>query len=189
VARPRASPWRALEQAQRRWIVLNAILIAALINAALSALIAWLITLDEEQVPLWAAPLVEGPSTVIDTVGTLFVLPFLTTLIITTVVRAEMRHERLRPLAEARSWTERLPATRARRGAVLGLICMAVLGPPVVAVLVALDFGDLSVGEFVLYKAIFGVALGVVVSPPIALLALGESATAVPVDTPAPTTG
>ena len=39
---------------------------------------------------------------------------------------------------------------------------------------VALDYGDISVGEFVLYKAIFGVVLGLVVTPIIALLAIGD---------------
>jgi hypothetical protein len=59
------------------------------------------------------------------------------------------------------------------------------LAAPAVLALVALDFGDLSVGEFVLYKAIFGMALGALVTPPIGLLALADSPAPVVAEAPA----
>ena len=61
-------------------------------------------------------PLIEGPSVVVDTVGTFFVLPFLTTLLITTVIWKEMREGHLTrlPLPPG-SVGERLPDTRLRR--------------------------------------------------------------------------
>ena len=40
--------------------------------------------------------------------------------------------------------------------------------------MVALDYGDIGVGEFVLFKAIFGVVLGLVVTPFIAVAALTD---------------
>jgi hypothetical protein len=46
---------------------------------------------------------------------------------------------------------------------------MAALGPPAVALIVVLGVGDLSIGEFVTYKAIFGVALGVLITPIVGL--------------------
>jgi len=49
-----------------------------------------------------------------------------------------------------------------------------VLAPPAGIVLVASDFGDISSGDFVLYKAILGVALGAVVTPLIALWAMSD---------------
>jgi hypothetical protein len=159
-----------------RWLFWQTIVVAALANAALNALIAWITTLGEDEVPLIAAPLVEGPSTITDTVGTFFVLTFLTTLVVTTAVWHELDGERL-PRLDIRHripFADRVPPTRLRRAVVLGLACMAVLGPPAVVILVALDFGDLSIGDFVLYKAIFGVALGLVVTPLIALLAFND---------------
>jgi hypothetical protein len=36
------------------------------------------------------------------------------------------------------------------------------------------DLGDISIGAFVLYKTIFGIALGAIVTPVIALLAFGD---------------
>jgi hypothetical protein len=69
---------------------------------------------------------------------------------------------------------EKLPDTRLRRAAWIGLICMLVFGPLSAVVLSAIDFGDISVSQFVLYKAIFGVVLGALVTPPIAIVAMSD---------------
>jgi len=166
---------RGLTPVHRRFLVRDAILIAAFVNASLSALIAWLFTVGEDEVPLAAVPLVGGPSVIVDSVATFFVLPFLTTLVITTVIWKEMRdgHVTRLPLA-AGSFAERLPDTRLRRAARIGLLCMLALGPIAAAVLLLVDYGDVAIGEFVLYKAIFGVALGAFVTPLIAMVAFGD---------------
>ena len=70
-----ATAGRELTPAHRRFLIRDAILIAAVINGTLSALIAWLIAFSEDEVPLTAVPLAEGPSVLIDTVATCFVLP------------------------------------------------------------------------------------------------------------------
>src|ERR687893_807280 len=103
---------QGLTAAHRRFLIRDALVIAAIVNGTLSALIAWLVTLGEDEVPNAAVPLVEGPSVVVDTVGTFFVLPFLTTLLITTVIWKELREGHLTrlPLA-AGSLAERLPDT------------------------------------------------------------------------------
>jgi hypothetical protein len=174
--------WRETVAEHRRWLLLNAVLIAAVINAALSALIAWGSAASEDEIPLWAAPLVEGPSLAVDTIGTFFILPFLTTLVITTVVWHELRERRIAPLSRRTAGLlSRLPRTRVRRGAYFGLITMLVLSPPAVLALVLRDPGDVSVGDFVLFKAIFGIVLGALVTPPIALAAM--------TDEPPPKTG
>jgi fructose-specific phosphotransferase system IIC component len=153
----------------------NAVVIAAGINCALSALIAWLGTMDQDSIPLWATPL-KDTSTEVDTIGTLFVLPFLTTLIITTVIWHEIQNGTLTRLAHpSPALAERVPATRLRRALVIGLTVMVVLGPPAAVILALIDFDDLGQGEFVLYKAILGVVLGAVVTPPIARFAMADS--------------
>ncbi|MGH2980275.1 MAG: hypothetical protein ACRDLQ_11670 [Solirubrobacterales bacterium] len=164
-----------LTPAHRRFLIRDALVIAAMVNAALSALIAWLFTLSEDEIPLAVVPLVEGPSVIVDSVGTFFVLPFLTTLVITTVIWKEMRDGHLTrlPLA-AGSFAERLPDTRLRRAVRIGLLCMLALGPLAVVVLLLLDYGDISIGAFVVYKAIFGIALGALVTPLIAMVAFGD---------------
>jgi hypothetical protein len=165
------STLRELSDEHRRWLLINAVAIAAIVNAILSALIAWGSAAAEDTVPLWDVPLFGGPSTITDTVGTFFILPFLTTVVITTVTWREIEAGHLTPLAE-RPFFRRIPATRARRGVWFGLICMALLAPVAVVLLIALDYGDIDVGEFVLYKAIFGVVLGLVVTPVIAVAAM-----------------
>jgi len=169
--------WAQITAHHKRWLFINAVVIAALANAALNALIAWGTAAPEDEVPLWAVPLVGGPSTTVDTVATLFILPFLTTLAITTTAWHEMREGKLARLSVDRSadpLLARLPARRARRGAYFGLITMLALGPIAIVLLIAFDFGDVSVGDFVLYKAIFGVLLGALVTPPIAIAALTD---------------
>jgi hypothetical protein len=166
---------RGLTPAHWRFLIRDAVIIAAIANAALNALIAWLSTLGEDEVPLVAVPLIDKPSVIVDTVGTFFVLTFLTTLAITTAVWKENRAGHLTRLPLARgSLAERLPDTRLRRATTLGLLCMLVLGPIAVVVLLLLDYGDLSISEFVTYKAIFGVLLGALVTPPIAMVAFGD---------------
>lgn len=185
------SAWQELSETQRRWIFLNAVAIAAVINLVLNAAIAWASVRSEESVPLWAVPLVDKPSVIADTIGTFFLLPLITCLVITTTAWHDVRKGRVSPLARppiSRRLWERLPKTRLRRGLVFGAICTVLLAPPAVAILAALDFGDLSVGEFVLYKAIFGVVLGALVTPPIALLALSDSAATTTVEAPATAT-
>lgn len=166
---------RELTAAHRRFLIRDALIIAAIANAVLNAFFAWFFTLGEDEVPLIAAPLVEGPSVIVDTVATLFVLTFLTTLAITTAVWKEMREGHLTRVPHPPgSFADRLPKTRLRRATVLGLLCMLALGPIVAAVLALLDYGDLSIGEFVTFKAIFGVLLGTLVTPPIAMIAFGD---------------
>jgi hypothetical protein len=156
-------------------VFINAVVIAAFINAGLSALIAWGSAVSEDEVPLWAAPLVGGPSTIVDSIATCFILPFITTLIITTVIWHELREGRFAPLSRREAGLlAGAPPTRLRRAVYFGLICLLVFAPPVALVVALTDFGDISVGDFVLYKAIFGIVLGAIVTPPIALTAMTD---------------
>lgn len=169
------APQGQLTAAHRRFLVRDAILVAAVANAVLNALFAWVLTLGEDEVLLTAVPLVGGPSVVVDSVATCFVLPFLTTLAITTAVWKEIRTGHLTRLPHRPgSFAARLPATRLRRATRIGLLCLAVFGPIAAVVLLVLDYGDISIGEFVLYKTIFGIILGSIVTPPIAMVAFGD---------------
>ena len=164
-----------LTAAHRRFLVRDAFLVAAFVNAVLNALFAWFFTLGEDEIALAAAPLVGGPSVLVDSVATCFVLPFLTTLAITTVVWKELREGHLTRLLRAPgSLAERLPPTRLRRATWIGVLCLLAIGPVVAAGVLLFDYGDVPVGQFVLYKAIFGVLLGAIVTPPIAMIAFGD---------------
>ena len=174
----RSARWGNLQPGHRRWLVLNALLLTAVTNVVVNAAIAWMSVRSLRTVPLWAVPVVDKPSTVTDTVGTFFLLPFTTCLICTTAVRLEVRRGRLSPLrlSELGSVLARLPDGRLRRGALLGAVCAAALSPIAVGVLLAANFGDISRAEFVAYKAALGVALGAIVTPIIALRAMADRA-------------
>jgi hypothetical protein len=170
---------RDLPASHRRWILLNAIAVTAAVNLAINAGIAWLSAAGTTRVPLWATPIIGGPSAITDTVGTLFLLPLITNLLVTAGVRRDLRQGRLTPLVRSESVCQILqilPRGRTRRGFGLGASCVAALAPAAVAILIAADFGDLSVADFVVYKAILGVALGALVTPLIALLEMADNA-------------
>src|SRR6266852_97693 len=90
-----------LPATHRRWILLNAIAITAVANLVINAAVAWISAAGRTHVPLWATPIIGGPSTITDTVGTLVVLPLITNLLVTTAVRRDLRHGRLTPLHQA----------------------------------------------------------------------------------------
>jgi hypothetical protein len=167
--------WRSLPAPHRRWIVLNALLVTALINLVVNAALAWL-GVRGADVPLMAVPLLET-STIVDTVGTFFILPLVTCLLCTSAVWYERRNRELPALDWTRAshqWLAAPPWSRLGRGLRLGALVTVVLAPPGVVVLVLTDFGGISTGQFVLYKAILGVALGAVVTPLIALWAMSD---------------
>ena len=171
----RSSLWSQLSPEHRSYMFWQAIVGAAIVNLILNSAIAWLTVHNEDTVPRWAAPLVGGPSTITDTVGTLFILPLLTTLIFTTLARREIRAGKLQPLGwtrESHPFLRRLPEGTLQRGLAAGAITTLVLGPPIVLAIILLDIGDVSTGTFVAYKAVFGVALGLLVTPILALWAL-----------------
>jgi hypothetical protein len=168
----------ALPASHRRWILVNAVTISAVVNLALNAGIAWASATGRTDIPLWATPLIGGPSTITDTVGTFFLLPFITCLLVTTAVRRDQHRGVLTRLPDARTAypaLSLLPPNRATRGVLCGALCVAALEPPALPILIATNFGHLSVTGFVAYKAILGVVLGAVVTPAIALCAMADT--------------
>jgi aminoglycoside phosphotransferase (APT) family kinase protein len=159
----------ALVADQRRWVWQNAVALTAVLNALINAGIAWASAGDHDTIPLWAT---SGPSTITDTVGTLFLLPLITCLLVTTAVRRDTRAGTLTPRREL---VHALPSNRLARGAVLGAATVCIAAPPAVAALAALDFGDISATTFVVYKAALGVALGALVTPFIAIAAMSDA--------------
>jgi hypothetical protein len=173
-----ASVWSQLQKSHRRWIIINALIATAAINVVVNAAIAWLSIRGQETVPLWGIPLVET-STVWNVVGTLFLLPLITCLLVTTTVRRDVRLGSLTSLSRLRpayGWLAALPPTRLRRGVAFGAIAVASLAPPLVLALVVSGFPELTRGQFVAYQALFATALGVVVTPTIALYAMADPA-------------
>lgn len=125
-------------------------------------------------VPLWGTDV----SIAGDTIGTTFMLPFFTCLFVTRVARGQVERGKLPPLAwrrESHAALGRLPARTSVRALVLGLTGLIAVAPVAVWALVALEVRDLGPWSFVAFKALFAALLAAVVTPVVALGALGDA--------------
>lgn len=169
--------WRELPADHRRWIVINALVITAVVNLVINGFLAWVSVRGHHNVPIWGLPGVGKTNVFTDTVGTFFFLPLFTCVTCTTAVWAQVRSGRL-PRLEAAIPRQLARRGRVRRGAVLGIGTAAILAPLFIVVIAAARLGSLSATEFVLYKMALGVLLGLVVTPLIAVMAMTDGSPA-----------
>lgn len=155
---------------QRRYVFLEQGVGAAIFNFLLNAAIAWAMFRGAERVPLWGQQSIAA-----DTIGTSFILPFLTCLIVTRITWGRVRAGHLAPLA----WTREshpalgwLPEGTARRALVLGVAGLVALAPVTVGAFHAFDVPHLALQDFVIFKAGFAAVEAAVVTPLVALWAL-----------------
>ena len=166
--------WRDLPAPNRRWLVVNAIFVTALINVVLNWAIALGAVGGRDSVPMWGAPLVE-PSVFWDLVGTLFLLPLFTSALTTAAIRRDIRRGALERIEAPRGVHRRLAQPgRWGRGAAFGCLAVVALSPGFLVLLAALGFPELSKSQFIAWHTGFAVALGVLVTPPLAILAMAD---------------
>ena len=153
----------------RRYLVIEQGVGAAVIDFLLNGIIAWAVFRGHEIVPLWGQPSIAG-----DTLGTTFLLPLLTCLIVTPLARGHVRGGKLSALG----WTPTshpvlrwLPAGTFARAVVLGLICTLAFAPIALSVL-GTTLTAMMFWRFVAFKACFAAGLGAIVTPIIALWAI-----------------
>jgi hypothetical protein len=166
--------WRELPAPNRRWLVVNAVLVTAVINVVVNYLIARGAVVGRDSVPMWGVPLVE-PSVFWDLIGTLFFLPLITGALTTAAIRRDIRRGALEQVAPLSDVHPRLATPgRWRRGAAFGGLAVVALAPGLLILLTALGFPELSKSQFVAWHTGFAVVLGMLVTPPLALLAMAE---------------
>jgi hypothetical protein len=155
----------------RQYLLLEQGIGAGIFNVLLNAAIAWALFRGMDAVPMWGQQSIAG-----DTIGTAFMLPLLTTLIASRVVRGHVRRGRVPAWAPSDgSMLGRLPHGLFGRGTVLGVVCLVLVGLPAAAALGAAGVAEMSFGGFILFKALFAGALAMVVTPVIARLALADA--------------
>lgn len=175
---PRRLVPRAIDTAHRRWVWLNAIAVTAVINVIANAAIAWLSVRGMGDVLVWRLPLLGGTSVATDTAGTFFVLPFLTTIFTTLAIRRELRIGSFSPIApvdDPAPLMSLLPERLLRRALAFGGLCLLAFGPPSLLALALAGPAPMSHGAFIAYKVVLGVALGLLVTPLIAVRAMAEA--------------
>lgn len=159
-----------------RWIITRAVVVTALINLVVNGALAWISSRGQRVVAIWSPPFLR-PSTVTDTLGTLFLLPLVTTVMCSLAVRRDTHRgtlPRLEPGSVLVRVVDGAPAGLLRRAVVLGATSVLTLGPIATALIAIIHFGDIRTMTFVLYKAILGVTLGLAITPIVAAVAMAD---------------
>ena len=145
---------------------------AGIINLVLNGLIACALFRHLAIVPLWGDESIAG-----DTFATSFLLPLITSLIVTGLARREVTRGRFPSPAWRRAAHPvlgHLPRGRFLRGVVMGLACLVLLAPPTLTLLGAVGLDSMRFWSFIAFKAVYAGLLGALVTPLIALCALGD---------------
>ncbi len=133
-------------------------------NALVSALFVWLLFRSAAAIPLWG---MQGVA--FDLVPTTFMLTLMTTFALTLIVRARRRKGLARATGAAR-----LPRHLVLRAVALALLLCVVFVPATVLLLAATWGGDWSYGQMMVFKIVYGVAVGLIATPLVVLAALRD---------------
>lgn len=153
-----------MNQAQRAYLRTQ-LIVAAILNALLSALFVWLVFGGMERIELWG-----GTGLAADLVPTTFMITLMTTIGLTFATRATIRKGALEALPPVR-W---LPANVFLRALLLALGATLLLVPLSAGILAAIWTSDWSYEAVLWFKIAFGVALGFLVTPIVVRGALGD---------------
>jgi hypothetical protein len=140
------------------------------INVVLNAAIGWAMFRGATTIPLWGEASIGG-----DTLGTSFFLPAITCLIVTPLVRAEVR-KGTAPAVHGglAAWLRPFHRAVPLRALLLGLASLPLAGGLGVALLLGLGVETLGFGPFLGWKALYSGVLAACIQPAIALLALAD---------------
>lgn len=146
-----------------RRLVLGQALGGAVVNFFLNGGVAWLTFPPIETMPMWA----RGNCVAGDTLGTSFFLPLITCVILTLVTRKVLRGGSMPwlPLAELPTVSRILPGNFVGRGALVGLICALTIGLGTLGLLTVLGVEGMNRSQVAMYKAVYTVLLGLIVTP------------------------
>lgn len=163
---------KTLSPEHRHFLVYDQCIGAAVINFLLNAGIAWLLVRGLARVPLWSDPGIAR-----DTAATSLLLPLITCLIVTPLVRRRIAAGRIAPLSDAStSGVLGMLARRSTfiRGLLIGLGCIVLAAVPTVAWFALAGPVDLSHGAFIWFKATYAALLAALSTPFIGWLALSS---------------
>ena len=159
-----------LSAEQRRFLWVGQSLVPFAINLVLNGAIGWAMFRGAESVPLWGASSIGG-----DTLGTSFFLPAITCLIVTPLVRGQVRRGAVPAFAGGlASWLRPFQRPLGLRACALGLVCVPLAGGLAIVLLSVLGVGALDFAPFLGLKALYAGVLAALVTPVIALLALAD---------------
>ena len=167
-----------LNAAQRTFITNEQTIVPAVFNLLLNAGLGWMAFKHLEQVPLWGKESIAG-----DIVGTFFLLPFFTCLIVTPLVKRAARAGKVEWLGigpQEHPVLRLLPRSIWARAVLVGFACVVLFGAPAIALLSVLGVQGSSVGTIVIAKGIYAGLIAGLVTPVLALYALTGDGDAAP---------
>lgn len=155
--------------AHRRYALAQGI-VGGVINLALNAAIGWALARTRSVVPIY------GPGGLVgDSAVTAFLVALLVCLILTPLVRGDVRRGRVPAATGASSAIGRLlPKNLMLRALTLGVVATAVVTPLVMLGLGLFGVSLVSVPTFVGFKGVLAAAVAFVVAPLATYRALGE---------------
>jgi len=165
-----------LPATHRRWLLINAVGIATVLNLVINLLLAWNQTRDGEHVKLWSVS-VAHPSVGTDMLGTLLMLPLITTFLASWAVHRELRRGAFAPLPKTavRAWSWLAVQNPRRRAGRFAIATFLILAIPAVDVLEIGARHGMSAHSFATFHVIFAVLLGMVVTPLVMLIAMTDA--------------
>ena len=165
-----------LSREHRRFLVVDQLIGAAVVNFVVNAALAWLLFRHSPSVALYASP-----GIAIDTAVTALVLPPLTALVAGFVVRLRVVRGELPPLpsfaVRESAWSRR---SLWLRGTLLGVGAVLLLAAPTVAGFALLGVDQLSRASFICFKASFAAGVGILVTPALGWWALIDASRPAP---------
>jgi len=159
-----------MTQEHRKYLISQTI-VGAVVNLVLNGAIGWAAFRSLDRIPFSGSPSISG-----DLAATAFLLPLLVCLIVTPLVRAEVRKGKVAPAERSQGLLSRsLPSGLVFRGIALGLFAAVTVAPLTIWALQALGVREMGFWPFVSFKAAFGGALASLITPVVALRALMDS--------------
>jgi ribosomal protein S18 acetylase RimI-like enzyme len=154
----------------RRFLWREHAAVGFVVNVAINAAIAWATFRGAAAIPRWGASSIAG-----DLLATSFLLPAITCLIVTPLVRGAARRGAAPALAGTLpGWLDAFRRPLAARALLLGLACLPLAGGLAVVLLHALGVESLALAPFVGWKGVYAGVLAAGVQPAIAWLALSD---------------
>ena len=142
------------------------IIVSAIINGGFGMLFGWLLGKNLQSIPFSGAG-----GIVPDVLATTFLTGFLTTLIVTPILRGRIKKWSAvggKPVVAQYSGTgymKLLPQNLWARALIIGLVCVAILAPIVLGVLHISNAAPLTPVGFMWIKALYGAFIGSLLTP------------------------
>jgi hypothetical protein len=163
-----------LSDRHRSFLIIEQSVFAGLINVVINGGFVWLLMRDQDTIPLWGDPSMGN-----DLLATGFLLPFITCMIVSRLVRHQVMTGRLpalepdqiRPLGIHRRsvWT---------RSLLVGVLGVVFFAAPIVTILDLAQASPVPFGAFLVFKSIWAGLFAMVVSPVIGWWALAAASSA-----------